>query len=619
VATGAPPRQLRTENVKKGIYLALAAFAVVLFVLAGKYLLDDFTVAVPTYPPMEHTEWLEQNWTPSQREWFYHADQGTQTFGIPYEWFIALEQPSLSLSTPGLLGDSAYLDRYGFIASGSDSGKMELPIGFAYGGRAENACGAPWLNPQTDAQMTSLGFTCAACHTGRFTYGKTTVIVDGSPALTNVQKFEKAIGLSILYTKYVPFRFDRFARRILGPDASERAKEQLRAQLTTAVSQVRALAKLENGVGADTVEEGFARLDALNHIGNIAFAMDLVDPEDRVIQDRNFVGYSAPVHYPRVWDTPWFAWVQYNGSIEQPMARNAGEALGVGAKVNLCGPKDKLFRSSVQGKTISDIEQLIAGTQPNAKSGFHGLTSPKWPDKILPPIDTALAAKGAALYEKHCQGCHLPPVSDSSFWTVPQWLPPNSDGQSYLDLNMIDISHVGTDPSQAADMKNRTVVVPDRLGIATHDFGPALGALIEAVVNRWYDTQQPPIPDALRRQMNGFRPNGVRALLKYKARPLNGIWATPPYLHNGSVPNLYALLSPVAERPKTFYLGNREYDPEHVGYRTDKLPGGFELDTSVRGNSNAGHEFNDGSGPGVIGPLLRPDERRALIEYLKGL
>jgi hypothetical protein len=119
--------------------------------------------------------------------------------------------------------------------------------------------------------------------------------------------------------------------------------------------------------------------------------------------------------------------------------------------------------------------------------------------------------------------------------------------------------------------------------------------------------------------MNGFCPDGVRAPLQYKARPLNGIWATPPYLHNGSVPNLYALLSPVVERPKTFYLGNRKYDPINVGYRTEDFPGGSKLDTSIRGNSNSGHEFNNGSGKGIIGPLLTPDERRALIEYLKTL
>jgi hypothetical protein len=57
----------------------------------------------------------------------------------------------------------------------------------------------------------------------------------------------------------------------------------------------------------------------------------------------------------------------------------------------------------------------------------------------------------------------------------------------------------------------------------------------------------------------------------------------------------------------------------NVGYRTDELRGGFLLDTAIRGNSNSGHEFNNGSGSGIIGPLLSPDERRALIEYLKTL
>ena len=138
-------------------------------------------------------------------------------------------------------------------------------------------------------------------------------------------------------------------------------------------------------------------------------------------------------------------------------------------------------------------------------------------------------------------------------------------------------------------------------------------------MNTWYDGQQPPISEADRYRMDGNCKNGIQALLAYKVRPLNGIWATPPYLHNGSVPNIYALLSPVSERPATFYLGNREYDPVNVGYRTERLDGGFEFDTSVRGNHNTGHEFNNERKEGVIGPLLAPEERRALVEYIKTL
>src|SRR5260370_17068936 len=57
-------------------------------------------------------------------------------------------------------------------------------------------------------------------------------------------------------------------------------------------------------------------------------------------------------------------------------------------------------------------------------------------------------------------------------------------------------------------------------------------------------------------------------ILAYKGRPLTGIWATPPYLHNGSVPTLYDLLLPPEDRPKSFYLGSREFDPAKVGYVT---------------------------------------------------
>ena len=608
--------------MKKLILVVGVVILIIPFVYGAKYFRDNFTVELPEYPPIGKVVWLDQNWTAEQRDWFHHADQGTQTFGIPYEWFIALEQPSLSLGAPGLLSDPAYLDRFGFIPDNVHPDKPEVPIGFAHGGLVLGASGSPLRNPRTNEQMTSLGLTCAACHTGRFTYKDTTFLVDGGPALTNVQNFQKAVGLSIVYTHVLPGRFARFAERVLGPGATDDAKSNLRKQFDPVYSQVRDVANLEKSVKAHSVNEGFARLDALSRIGNTVFALDLDHPE-------NFVAYSAPVHFPRIWNASWFEWVQYNGSIQQPMTRNAGEALGVRATVNFPVAKDQLPTSSVQVDTIFKIEQLLAGDKPpNSKDGFAGLASPKWEDtKILPPIDTSLAAKGAILYKAHCQRCHLPTTSDPDFWTAPQWAPVNAAGERYLDLNMIDIAHVGTDPAEAEDMKNRSVSVPTSIGIAnnsgqvvtTDDFGDALHQLVTAVVNRWYDSQVPPTPPALRERMNGFRPDGVRATLQYKARPLNGIWATPPYLHNGSVPNLYSLLSPVAERPKCFYLGNREYDPVNVGYSTQELPGGFELDTWIRGNNNTGHEFNTGTGKGIIGPLLTPDERRALIEFLKTL
>jgi len=381
----------------KRIGLAVGAIVVILAGFGGKWLYDNFTVELPKYPPIHNVAWLDQNWTPAQRDWFHHADQGTQTFGIPYEWFIALEQPSLSLTAPGLLSDPTYLDRSGFIPSSANPGKPELPIGFAHGGQVLDVSGAPLRNPQTNAEMTSLGLTCAACHTGRFTYQGTTVLIDGGPALTNVENFQKAVGLSIVYTHIVPGRFARFADRVLGPGASDNAKSNLREQFNAVYKQVREVGDLENSVKAHTVGEGFARLDAISRIGNTVFALDL----DR---HENFVAYSAPVHFPRIWNASWFEWVQYNGSIQQPMTRNAGEALGVRATVNFPVAKNQLPTSSVQVNTIFQLEQLLAGDKPpTAENRFTGLTSPKWPDKILPPINTNLAAEGAALYQAHCK------------------------------------------------------------------------------------------------------------------------------------------------------------------------------------------------------------------------
>jgi hypothetical protein len=599
------------QNMKRvvwiiGVLLALAA------IVGGVVLHRQTTLELPDYPAAARTVWLQQDWSADERNWFHHADQGTQTFRIPYEWFMALEQPAWSLS-PDLLSDSAYLDRFGFIPEPGPAGARDLPIGFAHGGEMRAEDGSAWPNPQTSKTMSRVGFTCAACHTGRFTFQNTAVLIDGGPAITNVPEFQKAVGLALLYTQWVPFRFGRFADRVLGSNARDDAKAALLQQLKQVVAKYGEIKNLEDAVKSQGVEEGYARLDALNRIGNAVFSLDANKPE-------NYVGASAPVHYPRIWNSPWFRWVQYNGSIGQPMIRNAGEALGVLAWLDMSSEGSKRFSSTVQIQTIADLEKLLAGNQPDIEHGFSGLNAPKWPSEVLPPIKPQLAATGAGLYKELCQECHLAPVTSPEFWASERWLPPNSAGQRYLDLELIDIKHIGTDPSQAEDMKNRRLTISPTLGLDSTEFGPALGQIVELAAQRWYDDQQPPTPADVRDEMNGHRANGIQAVLKYKVRPLNGVWAAPPYLHNGSVPNVYALLSPVDERPRTFGLGNREYDPVHLGYRTEVVPGGFELDTSLKGNNNTGHEFNNVQGKeGVIGRLLTPDERLALIEYLKTL
>jgi hypothetical protein len=99
--------------------------------------------------------------------------------------------------------------------------------------------------------------------------------------------------------------------------------------------------------------------------------------------------------------------------------------------------------------------------------------------------------------------------------------------------------------------------------------------------------------------------------LSYKARSLNGIWATAPYLHNGSVPNLWQLLQPVSGRDNVFYVGSYEFDPKHVGFLSTAETNGFRFDAQLPGNSNAGHEYGTHE--------LTDEQKWELIEYLKTL
>jgi hypothetical protein len=107
-----------------------------------------------------------------------------------------------------------------------------------------------------------------------------------------------------------------------------------------------------------------------------------------------------------------------------------------------------------------------------------------------------------------------------------------------------------------------------------------------------------------------------KALLAYKARPLNGVWSSAPFLHNGSVPNMYQLLLPAKDRVKKFYIGSMQYDAKNLGFDMSPVKESFLFDTSLAGNSNAGHEY--GMGYGEQGGLTE-DERWALIEYIKTL
>jgi hypothetical protein len=569
--------------------VVIAALAVVVWPKLAAYRVD----VPPTPVRPAQLVLLDQNWTPDQRAAFHHMAQGTRL--VPFAWFKALEQPCFSLSACQDLADPAYLTRFGFIPSNENPDK--LPVGFA---RHDG-----FHDPITKKTYPVIGFTCAACHTGELFYGDNAVRIEGGPAMVDLGSFQKALGLAMGFTQKLPWRYSRFQKRVLGDGATDAQKADLKRDLDAFLEvgfRERDYAH-ENKIYDNL--SGFGRTDALTRIGNQVFAVDLGMFE-------NFQVSNASVRFPQIWDAPWLDWVQYNSSIADPLVRNIGEALGVRAMFT---PGD--LDNSVDLAALHRLETLLAGPAP-----YQGLNSPKWP-AVFPALDPGKVQEGAALYANHCQGCHLPPVTELAAdreTAEPKYWERTSGGAAFLRVTNINIQRIGTDPRAALDFRSRTADSGAlKKGLLTAAEG--LDLVTQSIATRYFDANQ--VPPQTRLEWAGYRKPGtdaVRDKLVYKARPLNGIWAVAPFLHNGSVPSLYLLLSPHSERPKKFWTGSKRYDPVQVGYDPGETAGAFVYDTAVKGNSNRGHEFTEGErGNGVIGPKLSPDERWALVEYLKSL
>ena len=328
--------------------------------------------------------------------------------------------------------------------------------------------------------------------------------------------------------------------------------------------------------------------------------------------------------YPFFWDTPQHDFVQWNGSAQNghfgSLGRNVGEVLGVFANLQIPDPPNVFgYPSTARIGGLIELERLL-----------ERLESPLWPAEF-PAIDATKLAAGAELYQEYCVRCHQPIQRD--------------DPHRRVFAQMVA---VGTDPAMAENFSHRTGRTGRLAG--THKnplklFGERFEAtasgeeiLINAVIGAIIHSPFSPPKDELVRIREEFERNRVAAARveavpvelgpKYKGRPLNGIWATAPYLHNGSVPKLYEILLPADQRSKSFYVGNREFDPLRVGFRAEPFPGGFEFRTEdamgrpIPGNSNHGHDYGTGRARAEGGddkPALTEVERAALLEYLKSL
>ncbi|KJC46033.1 hypothetical protein UB31_20605 [Bradyrhizobium sp. LTSP849] len=507
---------------------------------------------------------LQQGWSADTADRFHFISQGTAIF--PYEWFLALEQPGQPSGQTALISAPENLQRLGFLAEparatdnpdGLPAGLYKTPVDFPDG---KHKC---WKG-------NWLGLGCAGCHTGQVSYRGQQIRIEGGPSHIDIGGLTTQLfgALKALSDQQVLGRF--MARVKLPPPV-----------VGAGLGCFAALPSFPPDPQNPETPAGAGRLDAHGEGLNQLLAYPINEA-------RNYAPRTAPVRYPPLWDTPRFSWVLYNGSIRQPFTRNLIEALGVQAPM-----KHDATMITADVTHAVQMENVVWGQR-----ALMDLRSPRWPDKIFGAPDLKLAALGQGVYAKACANCHDP---------APAVAAPGACDE--IQVRMSDLKDIGTDPAQATTFANRRITLSQIGGpddIANYE---AAKIVTGNVADQWIAKSKDNAAAAA--AINCGRPNEYRGLLQYRARPLNGIWATAPYLHNGSVPSLHDLLLPPEQRPKTFFVGNWEFDPVNVGYAmASETPGAFKFDTTVRGNSNAGH---------IYGTDLTEDDRKALIEYLKTL
>jgi hypothetical protein len=538
--------------------------------------------------------YLEQNWSPEESVKFYFTTQGSQL--IPYNWFLALEQVNSTVP----FRDNANLLAYRYLAQ--NPGPMNpdgLPVGFVAG----QGVSYRWL-----------GLTCAACHTTEIRLGSTAYRVDGAPTHADVQAFLTGLICAAQQTQSDPAKFGRFAATVLGTANTPANQADLKAHLATWI-QIRIGYNLRNFPDYDPKQSippppsRYGRLDAVDAIVNEVYwhAVKAPDPTQPTVVARPA---DAPVSYPCLWDTPqhdrveWLGIAKSGGPLDVfSLARNTGEVLGVFANFNI--PDDPTLLSLGYSSSVKfpELEAL--------ENQLKTLWSPLWPDDF-PKIDQDAARQGASIYQGKCLQCHALIDRKSPHRKVNALLLPSGTDPRASENFFHTLRPSGKLNGVNVNFIPFTAKIPPQADPSTMLSNVVLGVLL----GRFKEAP----PDGFGQvDFHGARPApfALEANLgaKYKARPLNGIWATAPYLHNGSVPNLDALLRPAAQRPKSFSIGVRTFDPVKVGYLTD-VPGfpRFEVfnpdGTAVIGNSNAGHEY---------GADLDDQQRAQLLEYLKSL
>ena len=507
---------------------------------------------------------LSQGWDWDTQQKFWFTTQGSKF--MPYKWFLWLEQES----STELFRSAKNVEKYKYIPQKATPLNPDgLPIGFANDYKGEG-----WV-----------GLTCSACHTGQVNYGKTAMVIDGAPTMADFQTFFIDLEKAMNKTLSSDVKFERFAINTLGEKYSESNANELRnkfLEVTKSLTDRNTLNETKNPYG-------FARVDAFGQIFNMVSAHDLGVPENKAEPD-------APVSYPFLWDTPQSNLVQWNGLLSNhgigPLGRNVGEVLGVFGELEI-KPEAIGYPSSANIPNLAHLEKWVAE-----------LWSPQWPMDYLGTIDVNKAEKGKEHYDNNCVSCHS--------------IINRTDPKRRIFVTMVGLKEIGTDPVMATNAggkgktgilegKKINIVAGEKFGAEAYKAQILTNAVEGAILRHPIEDIEALATDYLKIEKSDFNPIATPS---YKARPLDGIWATAPYLHNGSIPNIWELLKPSEKRVKSFYVGSREFDPKHIGFDMSENEMASEFDTTLYNNSNAGHEY---------GTSLSDKEKWELMEFLKTL